>query len=270
MNVDVDEEAVLAAANLVGRTGATDLTVGYLDDDVPPGQQRWWAKAQYAGANIMVEDHPGAEEALTALAERLLTGAQCQLCGGLVALRDGGAMAFPNAPRPDGKRWTKKEIEAAGQCRWERRGPRWESGCIRSPEGDDEIHSAEKLARALDELDDPRVRPLVWRARRGFYHDYLSPLADNTGQLISDLRALGLHEFASRVKDGEFDATGAESDAWARSPDGRETFNALLGDRESAASVTGVADPPKASGAAFWQTQRPRRPSHTGSEDEND
>lgn len=243
-----DQDVILAATDLVRRCGAKELTFGHLHDGVPIEQAAWWAKAVFGGAVVMTEGKTGPEEALTALAERLLTGAQCQRCGGLVQLREEGATAFPDAPRPDGKRWSQKEIEDAGLCRWRREGPKWQFGCARAPEPGDELHTTEELARALEATNDIRVKPLVWKARRGYYHDFLSPLALPEAQLVNDLLELGLTELAQRVIDGEFDASTAESDAWGRSEEGRATYAALLASSARPASPTG---------AEFWTAQRP-------------
>jgi hypothetical protein len=98
-----------------------------------------------------------------------------------------------------------------------------------------------KLAKALSAI--PGVpREMVTRAVDGYYHDYLSPLATPEIQLVSDLRELAsqpatprdsrplLRTLAQAVIDGEYDATKEESDAWAASPDGQETFRALRDD----------------------------------------
>jgi hypothetical protein len=67
-------------------------------------------------------------EAAEGLAQRLLTGAKCTHCGGLIALSDGGAMAHPGRML-DGSEWTEQQILAAGQCRYRRVGKRWTRGC---------------------------------------------------------------------------------------------------------------------------------------------
>lgn len=48
--VPLDDDALLATADLVGRSGATGLEVGYLHDDVPAELASWWATAHYQGA----------------------------------------------------------------------------------------------------------------------------------------------------------------------------------------------------------------------------
>jgi hypothetical protein len=111
------DDAFIAAVDLTGRTGARQLEVGYLHDDVPAEQAGWYAHAQYRGARITVEDHAGPVQALEALAWRLLTGAQCQHCHGLVALEAGGAVAFPNARLVDGRDWPLEQAAATRQCR---------------------------------------------------------------------------------------------------------------------------------------------------------
>ncbi len=101
-----------------------------------------------------------------------------------------------------------------------------------------EDHTTVKLARALAEV--PGMPPdMLRKAIDGHYHDYLSPLATPDVQLVADLRELAnlpttgpratemLVSLAGRVINGEFDATREESDAWAASQDGQETFRLL-------------------------------------------
>lgn len=102
-----DEDATTAATELIGRTGARDLEVGYLHDDVPVEKAGWYASAQYRGTRITVEDQAGPDVALEALARRLLAGGTCRRCGNPIALEDGHQ----------------------GACRWTRMGQHWESGC---------------------------------------------------------------------------------------------------------------------------------------------
>ena len=102
-------------------------------------------------------------------------------------------------------------------------------------------HTTAKLARALQEI--PGVpKEMITRAVDGYYHDYLSPLAMPELQLVTDLRELAkvpatprdsrtmLRALADHVIAGEFDATKEESDAWAASPEGQETFRQLADD----------------------------------------
>jgi hypothetical protein len=102
-------------------------------------------------------------------------------------------------------------------------------------------HTTAKLARALSAI--PGVpRDMIEKAIAGYYHDYLSPLAMPELQLIHDLRELAalpatpcntrplLRALAQAVTDGDYDASPEESDAWAKSPDGQETFRALRDD----------------------------------------
>lgn len=248
---DLDNDAVVAATDLVGRTGARELQVGRLHDGVPPEQAAWYATATYQGAKVTVEDQPGPQEALEGLAERLLTGAQCQHCGGLIALHDDGAIGFPGAHRPDGTVWTEEQIEAAGQCRWRRRGPRWEPGCQGfAAEPGDEVHTTELLAQTLEAEQDPALAELITQARQGYYHDFLSPLATPEIQLVADLRAAGHEALAQRVIAGEFDASYAESNAWMASRDGQETL-AKLGPLPPGAG--------RPTGASFWHAQQQSR-----------
>jgi hypothetical protein len=102
-------DIVIACADLVGRSGASDFLIGYLHDDVPVEEAGWYAYAQFRGARITVDDHRSPTDAALALAERLLRGATCR-CRRAVTLTDGR----------DG-------------CRWRLVGQRWEPGCDVAP-----------------------------------------------------------------------------------------------------------------------------------------
>jgi len=95
----------------------------------------------------------------------------------------------------------------------------------RPPEGDDEIHTTELLAKALEATlhplgvgNDQRVVTMVKRARAGYYHDCLSKLDAPQAQLVVDLREVGLNDLAVRAANGEFGDTKAEWEAWMRTP----------------------------------------------------
>ena len=124
--MNLDEDALFAAVDLVGRTGAKEFQVGYLNDD-PPHQ--WYAHARYKGIRITEDDHKGPIEAAEALARRLLSGGKCTKCSGLIALSDSGALIYESATLTDGTKWTAKDAKATAQCRWTRLGRRWEAGC---------------------------------------------------------------------------------------------------------------------------------------------
>jgi len=124
-----DADAVTACADLVGRTGARSFECGYVHDDVPVAQAGWYATAVYRGAKIIAEDKATPAEACDALAARLLSGAQCQHCKGLVALPGDGAFAFRKATLATGERWDAEDAARAPQCRWARTDARWERGC---------------------------------------------------------------------------------------------------------------------------------------------
>ncbi len=92
----------------------------------------------------------------------------------------------------------------------------------------------EYLGRVLDELGSPT---LAERARLGHFDDFHAPAEVADGfelvHLVVELRRLG-PEVAERaaavenaVRRGEFDATRAESDRWAASKSGQDTFGVL-------------------------------------------
>lgn len=90
------------------------------------------------------------------------------------------------------------------------------------------MHTKDKLAA---ELEKAGLRDMALKARDGYYHDFLSPLATPCVQLAADLLQVGTPEalaLRDRHLDGEFDATKEESDEWAASPEGKAAFDALI------------------------------------------
>lgn len=90
------------------------------------------------------------------------------------------------------------------------------------------MHTKDILA---DELTKARLPEMAKKAATGYYHDFLSPLVTPCMQLAEDLAKAGTPEalaLRARHINGEFDATKDESDEWAASPDGRDTFSQLI------------------------------------------
>jgi hypothetical protein len=87
-------------------------------------------------------------------------------------------------------------------------------------------NTAEYLAAALRAAGAPDE--MVAKATDGYYDDYRSPLAFPITQLVHDAVFFGLSEVAERARRGDFDGTSEEAAAWARSPDGQETFRQLI------------------------------------------
>lgn len=109
MPFEVDEDALLAAYELVGRTGATALEMGYANEEATTAAEAsWWAYAQYRGARVMIEDQTDPVQAVEGLARKLLTGAMCTGCQRIITLSGVGVN-----PR---------------RCRWTRNGRHWVRG----------------------------------------------------------------------------------------------------------------------------------------------
>lgn len=106
--MEMDQDAVNACVDLIGRSGGKEFEIGYLDEDVPVEEARWWAKAQYKGARVMVEDKTSPTEACEALVRKILVGGMCTGCEKTVTLTD---------DRGD------------DHCRWRRYADKWEKGC---------------------------------------------------------------------------------------------------------------------------------------------
>lgn len=95
-------------------------------------------------------------------------------------------------------------------------------------------HTKDLLA---DELMKLGLQDMSLKARGGFYHDFLSPLATPELRLCADLMAAahtpganadGILQLRRRVINGDFDASREESDEWAASPEGLEAFRLLI------------------------------------------
>jgi hypothetical protein len=89
------------------------------------------------------------------------------------------------------------------------------------------MHTKDKLAAALTKAG---LQDMAIKAAAGYYHDYLSPLDTPSLQLDADLVKAGTPAalaVRARHHNGEFDASREESEEWARSSEGRETFAAL-------------------------------------------
>ena len=133
----LDKDVLLACVDLIGRSGAKNFEIGYLNDADDPAYEshgaQWWAKAQYQGKRIGVEGFALPDAAAEALARNLLKGAKCR-CGRLVRMAGAdGAFAYSDVEMADGTRWTASEAAEAGQCEWRRTGPKWEPSCDAPP-----------------------------------------------------------------------------------------------------------------------------------------
>jgi len=92
------------------------------------------------------------------------------------------------------------------------------------------------LVQAFLEAGLPTMAKL---AGTGYYNDYFSPLEMPSTQLMADLHELfarvmspnqkgRIQSMIARHLNGEFDATREESDEWAASSEGQETFAELM------------------------------------------
>lgn len=97
------------------------------------------------------------------------------------------------------------------------------------------IPTPEKLAQALEELDDPKLADMIELARKGYYDDYKTTIPAPTVQLVLDLRKAGYDKMAERAKDGKWEAKRWEAEEWFENegraylrrnwPGGRKTGN---------------------------------------------
>jgi len=87
--------------------------------------------------------------------------------------------------------------------------------------------TARLVAVLREQKPSPKMARLIERAERDEFHDFLSPLVFPQLALAEALKDDHRHALATRVLRGEFDATTAEAQAWADSPDGQATFAEL-------------------------------------------
>lgn len=90
------------------------------------------------------------------------------------------------------------------------------------------MHTKDILAAELAKAGLP---DMAAKAAQGYYHDFLSPLTFPCLQLGEDLALAGTPAamaLRARHLNGEFDATQGESEEWAESPEGRNTFQQLI------------------------------------------
>lgn len=78
--------------------------------------------------------------------------------------------------------------------------------------------------RLADALRAEGLNELAARALTGEFDDYESPRATPLVDLYVELQKRGFVALADRVKNGDFDGTKEEAEAWAASPEGQKVF----------------------------------------------
>jgi hypothetical protein len=107
-------DAIVACADLVGRSGGKDFEVGYLDETAAIEDARWYATASFLGAKVIIDEQPSGALACELLARKLLEGGQCVHCRRVVTVRGEGVGALSIFGRRGPK-----------TCLWIRDGERW-------------------------------------------------------------------------------------------------------------------------------------------------
>lgn len=127
---DEQEALFQACVNLIGRSGAKEMTFGYLNDDaIKVEEGDWWAEAQYQGARLFVEHFIHPVDAVFALAMRVIRGAKCAHCGRVVTLTPGEYFAYMNSTLLNGEKWDIETTYERGSCLWIYNGQKFEVGC---------------------------------------------------------------------------------------------------------------------------------------------
>lgn len=212
-----DREALEAVLSLAGRSGAVDVDFGCLYPERAFKQRSWWCLAVYRGAKLLCDGKSSAAEACDGLAQRILDGGECRGCLKVSFVHNEAGY------RVDRERH--ERVVREGVCRWRRERTVWARECGSAPEGS----SREKLAQAMAAcavIDAGQIGA----ARAGRYDDFMSDHPFPEMLLLAELRQYGdaVAELVAAVKDGEFDATAEEGQAWAESADGRAAFAELF------------------------------------------
>lgn len=96
--------------------------------------------------------------------------------------------------------------------------------------------TSEHLAQELEKVG---LNDMAAKARKNYYHDFFSPIDAPATQLAHDLAKASGDATGERrdaiitlrnrhIDDGEFDASNEESNEWAKSKEGQDTFRELL------------------------------------------
>lgn len=230
---DIDLDALDAAVDLIGRTGATQFEFSFTEDPI-----QWWAKARYGGQIMAKEGYPDPLSAIEALARSLFGGGRCTHC-----LRPASLSA------------------GEGVCHYERHGNRYVRDC--EPEYPDggPVSTKRRLATELIKRGAPAQ--MINNALDGRYDDYGPHPEMNIHLLVDHARKAGMNDLADMAIAGEFDATKEESDAWAASPEG-QALMAELGPMAEKFFDEKVAraGKPKENRAARRRAERFRRKGH--------
>lgn len=91
----------------------------------------------------------------------------------------------------------------------------------------DRLASELRKIAALASPNAAKYEAFAKRAETGEFDDYADTYVCPITQLHAELTAAGFIKFASRVANGEFDATKEESDEWARSLSGQNAARQL-------------------------------------------
>ncbi len=122
-----DKELLLAASDLIRRTGCIELEIGHSDDE----GREWYAVAKYQGTRV-IHESTGPDLAALGLAMQLLEGGRCK-CG---------------------RRATLVGASDTKHCLWSRTGERFNSGCDAPP-------------MTIDKPGDIAAADREWRKRAG-------------------------------------------------------------------------------------------------------
>lgn len=77
---------VLAAVELLGRSGVGDVEFAYDEEEAYPESVLWWAKGNWNGTRVYSAHFPYPAQALEDLLGRVINGGQCARCKDITVL----------------------------------------------------------------------------------------------------------------------------------------------------------------------------------------
>lgn len=72
---------VVAAIELLGRTGVGEVEFAYDEEDAYPEKVLWWAKGNWRGTRVYSAHFPYPAQALEDVLSRVINGGKCARCG---------------------------------------------------------------------------------------------------------------------------------------------------------------------------------------------
>lgn len=91
---------------------------------------------------------------------------------------------------------------------------RKEIGAVRKRRERKELPTAERLAKDLEDLDNPKLSSIILKAKKRMYDEFDSPDSNPIFALACDLEEAGFGDLARQAMNGRWNATVKEGIKW--------------------------------------------------------